>query len=76
MGVAGYRVYRDGAFTATTVDTSYTDRDGASGITYEYTVDAYDAANNGSASSNPVTAGKAKAKAKGQGGGKGKGPNK
>jgi hypothetical protein len=76
VGVAGYRVYRDGAVIATTVDMSYTDRDGASGITYEYTVDAYDAANNGSASSNPVTAGKAKAKTKGQGGGKGKGPNK
>jgi hypothetical protein len=76
VGVAGYRVYRNGVAIASTVDTGYTDRDGASGVTYEYTVDAYDAANNASAKSPPVMAGKAKAKAKGQGGGKGKGPNK
>ena len=74
VGVAGYRVYRDGVVIASTLDTGYTDRDGASGVTYEYSVDAYDAANNASAKSTPVSSGKAKAKAKG--GGKGKGPGK
>jgi hypothetical protein len=45
-------------------------------VQYEYIVDAYDAAYNVSAMSDPVIAGKAKAKAKGSGGGKGKGNNK
>lgn len=76
VGVTGYHIYRDGVAIASTVDTGYTDRDGTSNVMYEYTVDAYDAANNTSARSAPVTAGKAKAKAKGQGGGKGKGNNK
>jgi hypothetical protein len=73
-GVIGYQVWRDGAVIANTTDTVYTDRDLANNVQYEYSVDAYDAAYNVSAMSNPVTAGKAKVK--GSGGGKGKGPNK
>ena len=73
VGVTGYRVYRDGVAIASTVETGYTDRDGASNVMYEYTVDAYDAMNNTSARSAPVTAGKAKAKGGGSGGGGGKG---
>jgi len=72
VGVTGYRVYRDGVAIATSLETGYTDRDGASNEMYEYSVDAYDAANNASARSAPVTTGKAK----GQGGGKGRGNNK
>jgi chitodextrinase len=75
VGVTGYRVYRDGVVIATTVETGYTDRNGASNVMYEYTVDAYDVANNASARSAPVTAGKAKAKGQG-GGSKGKGRTK
>mgnify|MGYP001820565351 CR=1 FL=1 len=77
VGVVGYRVYRDGVVIVSTTETGYTDRDGTSNVMYEYTVDAFDAANNASARSAPVTAGKSKAKAKGNdggtGGGKGKG---
>jgi hypothetical protein len=71
VGIVGYRVYRNGFAIASTIETVYTDRDGASNVMYEYTVDAYDAANNASAESVPVTAGKVKAQG-GGGGGKGK----
>jgi len=60
VGVVGYRVYRDGTLIASIVDTSYADRDGATGVTYAYTVAAYDAANNVSAMSAPVMATKGK----------------
>jgi hypothetical protein len=78
VGVAAYQVYRDGVMIASTPDTGYTDRDGASGVVYAYSVAATDAAANVSPASNEVTAGKAKAKAKGKGSGgdKGKGHNK
>ncbi|MGD2138197.1 MAG: NEW3 domain-containing protein [Gammaproteobacteria bacterium] len=76
VGVAGYRVWRDGVVIAETAETGYSDRDLADSILYEYRVDAYDAADNVSGTSTPVMAGKAKAKAKGSGGGKGKGNNK
>jgi chitodextrinase len=54
VGVAGYRVYRDGALIRTTAATSVTDT-GLSPLTsYSYTVLAYDFANNPSAASAPL----------------------
>jgi hypothetical protein len=78
VGVTGYRVWRDGVIIADTMDNSYSDRNIADNITYEYAIDAYDASANVSAISDSVFASKArKTKGGGQGGGgKGKGPNK
>ncbi len=57
VGVAGYTVYRDGAAIATVdgATTSYADTTLAAGMTYSYTVDAFDAAGNHSAQSAPAT---------------------
>src|SRR3954452_3923906 len=55
VGVAGYRVFRDGGLAPTTTETSWTDTAVAPGATYAYRVEAYDAAGN-SASSPVVTA--------------------
>ena len=55
VGVAGYRVYRDGVEIATPTGTSYTDRSVAAGTAYTYTVRAYDAAGNLSEPSNEAT---------------------
>ena len=71
VAVAGYEVLRDGIVIANTSTTNYSDTSGADGVTYVYSVVAYDAAGNFSAESNPVSAGKAKAKGKGKGKGKG-----
>lgn len=79
VGVLGYRIWRGGVIVANTAEVSYVDRDLANGVLYEYSVDAYDAANNISDKSPPVTAGKVtKGKSTGGsgGGGKGKGSNK
>jgi hypothetical protein len=70
VGVAGYRVWRDGVVIASTTDTSYRDRDVASNTPYEYRIDAYDAANNVSEPSDALIASKS------GGGGKGRGNNK
>jgi chitodextrinase len=57
--VTGYKVYRDGSLITTTVSTDYTDT-GLTPVTqYDYTIKAYDAANNVSAASavyQPTTA--------------------
>ena len=58
VGVAGYRVYRDGALIATLLGadrTSYGDPSRPPG-SYVYTVQAFDAAGNSSAASNTATA--------------------
>jgi chitodextrinase len=53
VGVAGYRIYRDGAAIATTAEVSYEDT-GLSPLTvYAYRVSAYDAAGNESPQSGP-----------------------
>jgi ABC-type Na+ efflux pump permease subunit len=53
VGVTGYRVYRDGdpAPIATVAGTSYSDSGLAADTTYDYQVEAYDAAGNSSARS-------------------------
>ncbi|WP_182914229.1 cellulose binding domain-containing protein [Paenibacillus sp. 1011MAR3C5] len=56
VGVAGYRIYRNGVQFATTNTTSYTDTGLSSSTSYTYTVQAYDAFNNVSASSVPSSA--------------------
>ena len=56
VGVTGYTVYRDGASINTVSGSTlnYTDGSVSPATTYTYTVDAYDAAGNHSAQSNPV----------------------
>ncbi|NUP46735.1 MAG: PHB depolymerase family esterase [Catenulispora sp.] len=56
VGVAGYRVYRNGTQVATTAGTSYTDSGLSASTQYTYKVAAYDAAGNVSAQSAAVTA--------------------
>ncbi len=53
VGVAGYKVFRNGSQIATTTQTSYTDTGLGASTTYTYTVSAYDAAGNNSAQSSP-----------------------
>jgi chitodextrinase len=55
VGVAGYKVYRDGVFLASASTTSYSDTTVAGGSTHSYTVYAYDAAGNISPASNTAT---------------------
>ena len=56
VGVAGYRIYRNGVQVGTTPAVTYSDTGLASGTTYAYTVAAYDAAGNVSAQSAAVSA--------------------
>ena len=56
VGVAGYRIYRNGTLIASTSSTSYQNTGLASNTTYSYRVSAYDAANNASAQSSPASA--------------------
>src|SRR5581483_9978552 len=57
VGVAGYALYRDGAFlTLITSANTYADTGLPDGTSYQYTVTAYDAAGNVSAPTNPVGA--------------------
>ncbi|KAA2252259.1 cellulose-binding protein [Solihabitans fulvus] len=56
VGVAGYRVYRDGAQVGTATGTTFTDTGLSAATRHTYTVAAYDAAGNVSARSAGVTA--------------------
>jgi chitodextrinase len=56
VGVAGYKVYRNASQVGTTAQTSYNDTGLSSGSTYQYTVAAYDAANNQSSQSSALSA--------------------
>ncbi len=55
VGVAGYKVYRNGMEINDTASTSYTDTGLVSGTTYHYTVSAYDAAGNMSAQTSIIS---------------------
>ncbi len=55
VGVARYKVWRDGAVIGETTGTGYTDRSLSRGTTNTYTVSAVDAAGNESGHSNAVT---------------------
>ena len=55
VGVAGYRIYRNGALWATVAGTKTSYSGSRSNKVYTYTVVAYDAAGNSSTASNPVT---------------------
>jgi len=58
VGVAGYRIYRDGGGTpiATVTDTTYSDAGLGPNTTHSYSVVAFDAAGNTSGASNTATA--------------------
>jgi hypothetical protein len=56
VGVAGYRVYRNGTLIATTTGTTYQNTGLAANTNYSYRVSAYDAANNESAQSSATSA--------------------
>src|SRR3954469_7851749 len=56
VGVAGYRIFRNGAQVADVTGTSYSDTGLNDATTYSYSVRAYDAAGNTSAASNTATA--------------------
>ena len=56
VGVAGYKVYRNGTQVGTPTGTSYSDTGLTAGTSYAYTVAAYDAAANVSAQSSSVSA--------------------
>ncbi len=56
VGVAGYRVYRNGAQVGSTAGTSFTDTGLSASTQYTYTVAAYVAAGNVSSQSSGVTA--------------------
>ena len=56
IGVAGYRVYRDGNQIATVANTTYSNTGLSPSTTYTYTVSAYDAAGNNSAQSTIASA--------------------
>lgn len=55
IGVTGYQILRDSVVIATTTATTYTDNSLTAGTTYTYNVKAFDAANNSSAASAPLT---------------------
>lgn len=57
-GVAGYRIYRNGATTAlaTVTTTTYSDTSVAANTAYSYVVSAFDGAGNQSAASSPASA--------------------
>jgi hypothetical protein len=56
LGVAGYDIYQNGNFLATTTALSYADTNLSAGATYTYDLDAFDAAGNVSATSTSVSA--------------------
>lgn len=71
VGVAGYRVYRNGTQVGTTTGTSYTDTGLSASTKYAYTVAAYDAAGNVSAQSAGASATTSASSGGGGGGGSG-----
>ena len=62
IGVTGYKIYRGGAYVATSLGASYADRNLNSATSYSYKVSAIDAAGNESGQSSSVSATTAKAR--------------
>ena len=56
VGVTGYRIYRGGSQIASTAQTSYQDTGLSAGMSYTYTITAYDAAGNVSSQTSGVSA--------------------
>ena len=56
VGVAGYRVYRDGVLVTTTTGTSFADWGLSSGTAYTYAITAFDTSGNAGPASVPVAA--------------------
>ncbi|MGE5298112.1 MAG: fibronectin type III domain-containing protein, partial [Acidobacteriaceae bacterium] len=56
VGVAGYRIFRNGVSISTTATTSYSDTGLSPATAYTYSVQAYDAANNNGTQSQSVSA--------------------
>lgn len=56
IGVAGYKVFRNGALVGTSAGTSYADSGLAGSTTYAYSVSAYDGSGNNSATSASINA--------------------
>ena len=52
--ITGYQIYRDGAVIGTCTASNYTDNTVTEGVSYRYTVNAYDAIGNVSDQSSPV----------------------
>jgi len=56
VGVAGYRIYRNGALVGSSATNSYADKSAQPSTSYSYYTIAFDAAGNSSAASNTATA--------------------
>lgn len=56
VGVSGYKIYRDSVEAGSSATVSFSDTKIVAGVSYNYTVKAYDAAGNVSGASNVVTA--------------------
>jgi chitodextrinase len=55
VAVAGYKLYRNGAYLGSTTATTYSDTSAAGGTSYSYTAYAFDSAGNTSGPSNTAT---------------------
>jgi chitodextrinase len=55
VGVAGYKIYRNGSYLTSVTTLSYSDTGLSAGTSYSYTVAAYDAAGNVSAQSSSIS---------------------
>jgi fibronectin type 3 domain-containing protein len=55
VGVAGYNIYRNGLLVAQSANTTYADTGLTPGLTYSYTLSAFDAQGNASEQSSPLS---------------------
>jgi thermitase len=56
VGVSGYKVYKNGSFLTNTSNLNYSDTQVTSGLSYSYSVSAFDGAGNNSSLSTPSSA--------------------
>ena len=68
VGVSGYRVFRNGVMMTTVTSLGWTDSSTSTGVSYQYFVEAFDAAGNLSAPSNTATVGSSSTSGGGSGG--------